>query len=162
HALEGPDGASLNVVHRDVSLANVLVGVDGEVKLADFGIAKARFASAHTESGVLKGKIHYISPEYAAGESLDSRSDLFSLGIVLYQLASGVRPFDGEHEGQVMHKILSASPAPLALCAPHVDPGLAAIVERLLSRDRALRAPEGTAGLARELDEWLRANGHHE
>lgn len=88
------DGRSLGIVHRDVTPQNVLLSVEGEVKLADFGIAKAVGKREKSVTGVIKGKFAYMSPEQAAGESLDHRSDLFSVGTVLYLLTTGKKPFD--------------------------------------------------------------------
>jgi len=159
HALKDADGNLLEVVHRDVSLGNVLVGVNGEIKLSDFGVAKACAMASHTATGVLKGKTHYLAPEYVRGDTVDSRSDLFSLGVVLYQLASGTRPFDGANDGEVIQRILGSTPEPLAVRAPKLDPAVARIIERLLSRDPARRAPGGAAMLASELLDCLAARG---
>jgi serine/threonine-protein kinase len=160
HSLVGADGASLGIVHRDISPSNILVGINGDVKIADFGVAKATFAMQQTQSGILKGKLHYMSPEYACGETIDWRADLFSLGVVLFQIASGTKPFDGEHEGQVLRALTQARPTPLAQAVPGIDPQLARIIERLLSRDPAMRAPKGAAALSCQLDLWLASRGH--
>src|SRR5690606_21960723 len=88
HEQRGPDRAPLHIVHRDVSPANILVGFDGSVKVADFGIALAAHRAEQTQSGVLKGKVAYMSPEQCNCERVDRRSDVFSLGIVLYELAT--------------------------------------------------------------------------
>ncbi|MFH1811647.1 MAG: serine/threonine-protein kinase [Pseudomonadota bacterium] len=93
HELCAPDGQHIDLVHRDVSPHNILVSYGGHVKLIDFGVAKARWRIAHTDGGAVKGKIAYMSPEQLQGEPLDRRSDLFSLGIVLYELTTGRRLF---------------------------------------------------------------------
>src|SRR3989338_2577038 len=97
--------APLNIVHRDVSPQNILVSYEGEIKLIDFGIAQAVHIQGDTESGVLKGKFGYMSPEQARGDKVDSRSDIFSCGIVLYELLTCQRLFSGETDFEILEKI---------------------------------------------------------
>ena len=85
----GTDGHDLQVVHRDVSPKNIMFSVSGEVKLIDFGIAKARMQMMETQAGIIKGKFYYMSPEQAHGQKLDRRSDVFAAGMVLYELLTG-------------------------------------------------------------------------
>ncbi|MCE9625810.1 MAG: protein kinase [Deltaproteobacteria bacterium] len=105
HAKCGPDGKPMNVIHRDVSPPNILVSYEGEVKIADFGIAKAAMNTSHTESGIIKGKVCYMSPEQAKGEHLDSRSDIFSVGMVLYELLTEKKFFSGDTQFEILRKI---------------------------------------------------------
>ena len=93
HLKRDEKGRAMKIVHRDISPQNILLSFEGEVKLTDFGIAKAAHKASVTQSGTLRGKVTYMSPEQASGAAMDSRSDLFSLGIVLYELATGRRPF---------------------------------------------------------------------
>ncbi len=139
HEKHGPDGRPLGVVHRDVSPANVLVSYDGCVKLIDFGVAKAARNNSQTRVGTLKGKIAYMAPEQCLGEPVDRRSDLFALGIVLYELTCGRRLFQGETEFAIMKRIVGEdAPPPSQVCADY-PPGLEAIVRKALARDPAAR-----------------------
>lgn len=108
HEAKGEDGKVLGVVHRDVSPHNILLGTDGAIKLVDFGVAKAmgRLSEA-TSAGQLKGKFGYMSPEQAMAKPIDRRSDVFSLGIVLFELTTGRRLFRGEHDAETLHLVVS-------------------------------------------------------
>ncbi|HTL34117.1 MAG TPA: serine/threonine-protein kinase [Kofleriaceae bacterium] len=135
HDRNGPDGQSLNLVHRDVSASNVLVSYEGAIKLIDFGIARATSRSHQTQVGTLKGKIPYMSPEQCRGFPLDRRSDLFSLGVVMYELTVGRRPFQGENDFAIMDQIVhQGAPPPSTLITRGYPPELEAIVLKLLAR----------------------------
>ncbi len=135
HEKAGPDGKPLNVVHRDVSPSNVLVSYDGAVKLVDFGIARAGSNPATTRGG-LKGKISYMSPEQCRGNAaLDRRSDVFSIGTILYELTTGQLPFTDETEYGVLNQIVNNDVPPPSTLVPNYPPALEAIVVRALSRD---------------------------
>ncbi len=99
------DNTPLNIVHRDISPQNILVSYEGEVKIVDFGIAKAAMNISHTLAGILKGKIAYMSPEQAMGKTVDSRTDIFSTGILLYEMLTGTKLFTGESQFEVLKKI---------------------------------------------------------
>lgn len=128
-----PDGERPGLVHRDVSPSNVLLSRGGDVKLADFGIAKPMHGAVATQSGAIRGKIPYLAPELMRGERVDGRADLFSLGVVLYECLAGLRPFDGAHDIETMGRIVTDRRVPLRTVAPEVDGQLAAIVDRLLA-----------------------------
>jgi len=145
HNLPIPDGPR-GLVHRDVSPQNVLLSWEGAVKVSDFGIAKAREASAATASTLIKGKPQYMSPEQANGEPLDGRSDLFAVGIMLWELLTGRRLFDGgTHE--VMARVAFGQVGSPSAVAPDIPPDLEAITMRLLARAREARYPTAEAAI---------------
>ncbi len=121
------------VVHRDLSPSNVLVSPAGEVKLTDFGIARALGGAQLTATGVIKGKVPYLPPEYIERGVFDQRSDLFSLGVLLFELLAGERPFDGESDLDTIRRIASGERPQLRDLAPHVPRALAECVERLIA-----------------------------
>jgi eukaryotic-like serine/threonine-protein kinase len=150
----------MNIVHRDVSPQNVLISFEGEVKLTDFGIAKAALAMEEdTDVGVLKGKYAYMSPEQARGEDVDSRTDLFALGVVLYELLTGENPFFVVQSSyETLRRVRECDVRPLRERLPDLPAELAAIVERALSADRADRHPN--AGMLYEdLVQFLYSSG---
>jgi serine/threonine protein kinase/tetratricopeptide (TPR) repeat protein len=124
----------MNIVHRDVSPQNVLVSWEGEVKLTDFGIAKARTTVPEgTEHGVLKGKYAYMAPEQARGEVVDARTDLYALGVVLYEALAGTHPFLQPSTYETLQRARRGETTPLRAVAPHVPDELVAIVEKATS-----------------------------
>src|SRR6185295_214980 len=130
------DGAApLGIVHRDVSPHNVLVSEQGECKLTDFGIAKAMNKREHTGTGFVKGKVSFMSPEQALGRPIDARSDLFSLGTMLYQLMTGVRPFEAPTDLEILLRVQKAEFRPAAEAVPGLEPELARILERAMRLD---------------------------
>ncbi|MBN9684209.1 MULTISPECIES: serine/threonine protein kinase [unclassified Corallococcus] len=131
------NGELLNLVHRDVTPHNVLVSYDGAVKLTDFGIAKA--GNKLTNPGVLKGKFAYMSPEQARGESVDVRTDVFALGVVLWELLTGGRLFQGDSEIAVLRAVQESTIVPPARLNPDVPPDLDAAIRRALERDLSKR-----------------------
>ena len=146
---EGQD-AAFGIIHRDVSPANVLLSFEGRVKIVDFGIAKALSNAYQTRDGVLKGKFDYMSPEQADGEALDARSDLFALGIVLWEMVTGRRLFKTPTDMQTLKKVRNAEVPPPSTHAPHLNPEFEALVMRLLSKDPGDRFESGKT-LADEL-----------
>ncbi len=133
HEQRGMDGTPLHIVHRDVSPANILVGYDGAVKVADFGIALAAHRAEHTQSGVLKGKVAYMSPEQCNCEPVDRRSDVFSLGIVLYELVT-VRPcFAGDNDYMTMSAIVGGKVERPSVFRKDLPAALEAIIMKALA-----------------------------
>jgi len=135
HDVSGPDGKPLNLVHRDVSASNILVSYEGAIKLIDFGIARAQGVTHQTVVGTLKGKIPYMSPEQCRGQRLDNRSDLFSLGVCMYELTVGQRPFIGENDFVIMDKIVHQGAQAPSEVIRNYPPELERIVMRLLARN---------------------------
>lgn len=128
-------GDPLGIVHRDMSPSNIIVSYTGEVKIADFGIAKAEISVYNTKDGVLKGKFEYMSPEQASGIPIDHRSDLFSVGIMLHEMLTGRRLFKSESEIKTLERIKAADVKPPSATNPNVPARLDEIVMRALSRD---------------------------
>jgi serine/threonine-protein kinase len=126
------DGQPLGIVHRDVSPHNVLVSEQGEVKLTDFGIAKAMGRREHTGHGVIKGKLAFMSPEQASGSVVDARSDLFSLGTVLYVLGTGQRPFEAPTDLEALVRVRQCQFIPPAQVAPGISPEFSRITMRAM------------------------------
>ena len=142
HELADDDGRALGVVHRDLSPHNILLTADGTAKVADFGVAKA-LGQLHeaTSAGQLKGKIAFMAPEQVTGNPIDRRSDVFSLGCVLYEATTGQRPFRGDGDHQVMHAVLKGEFAPPSSLVRGYPQELERIVMRALAAQPILRYP---------------------
>lgn len=149
HRKRGADGALLEIVHRDVSPSNVLVSRDGEVKLTDFGIARATSRVSSTSGGEIKGKLSYMAPDALMGEAT-SRSDLFSLGVMGWELLVGHLPFDAESIEARMFRVLREPAASVASLVPGVPASLSALIERLL-----VKAPEERTSRASDIPDAL-------
>lgn len=136
---------SKGVVHRDVKPGNILVRSDGKPKITDFGIARIEDTAEHlmTQAGEVLGTPAYMSPEQVLSEPVDGRSDIFSLGIILYELCAGERPFRGDSLGAVFQAITQATPVPLSERNPEIPAALAEVVERCLRRNPADRFQSG-------------------
>ena len=154
HELAGPDGTPLNVVHRDVSPQNVMIAYDGQVKVLDFGVAKLDNAEHQTRTGEVKGKMAYMSPEQALGDKLDRRSDLFSVGAVLFECLTGRTMWGVGTDVELMRKLALEQPPVLDAAETRVAPGLAALHARLVAREPGMRPRT-----AREVAHELRALG---
>ncbi len=135
HNKRDAQGRELNLVHRDVSPQNVLIGYDGEIKLVDFGIAKAAGKASKTQAGILKGKFGYMSPEQVRGLPVDRRSDIFALGIVLYELLTGERLFIGESDFSTLEKVRNVEILPPSSFNKRIPPELERIVLKALAKD---------------------------
>jgi serine/threonine protein kinase len=145
HTKTDLQGQPYGIVHRDVSPSNILVSYDGDVKVADFGIAKAHNNLSDTDAGVLKGKYEYMSPEQAAGEDIDARSDIFALGIVLWEMLTGRRLFKADGDVATLEKVKAADVAPPSSVASRVPASLDAIVLKALAKDKNDRYPTARA-----------------
>nr|MBA3502050.1 protein kinase [Deltaproteobacteria bacterium] len=135
HERRGPDGISLGIVHRDVSPSNIMIGYDGAVKLLDFGIAKATSRSVETQSGIIKGKFAYMAPEQCRGRDVDRRSDVFSLGIILYEITTQHRCFRADSDFDTMHRIVTGDVVRPTRLIQGYPQALEAIVMKALAVD---------------------------
>ncbi len=141
HELAADDGSPLAVVHRDVSPSNVLVSYDGHVKVTDFGIARIRRSAPRTLDGHLRGKLPYMSPEQIAGGVIDRRSDVYAIGLVLYELLTQVRAHehDGDSDFDVMRRVREVEPVRLSTLRPDCQGELDRIVGKAIAKDPARR-----------------------
>ncbi len=154
HTLQDYDGRPLSIIHRDVSPHNIFVTYDGHTKLVDFGIAKAALSSTETEVGVLKGKVAYMSPEQAMGGRIDQRSDLFAMGIVLWELLARQRLMTGESAANTLHKLMNEPIPRVSQVVPQIDPTLDMIVARALEKDPVSRW-QSAQEMREALEGWL-------
>jgi serine/threonine protein kinase len=158
HAHRGMSGEPLNIVHRDISPQNILVTFSGEVKIVDFGIARAAARDSGVDGqqgGALRGKFPYMSPEQIKGRDLDRRADIFSTGIILFELTTGRRLFKGKTEFETLRKIVDDEyPKPSSIVSSF-DPDLEEIVMIALQKDRELRYPDALA-MQKDLEELIR------
>ena len=150
HELLDEDGGPLDLVHRDVSPPNILISKRGEVKVTDFGLAKARTQLERTDPGVVKGKFSYLSPEVAGGQQADERADIFALGVCLWEMLAGRRLFLGETDYETVQAVSAADVPSLVGSHPEVDAQFDAIVQKTLSRN-----PDDRFQTARDLGDAL-------
>ena len=139
HRKKGDEGKELNLVHRDVSPQNILISYEGEVKVIDFGLAKSTMSATHTHPSIVLGKFLYMSPEQARHQKADKRSDLYAVGLCLYELIAGKSPFDGVAPGELMATVANPKIAPLTSIEPLCPPALNDAVMKALSVDPAQR-----------------------
>jgi serine/threonine-protein kinase len=165
HTLRDFDGTELRVVHRDVSPQNVFITYDGQVKVVDFGIAKAAGAATNTQSGVFKGKLSYVAPEQAGGDAVDARADLFSVGVMLWEAIARKRFATGDSQTVMLGRRLSGTEPRIRDEVPDCDPELADICDRATAHhasDRFASAEEFRAALEGFLDRFSRRVGARE
>lgn len=159
HEFHDPNGLEMKIVHRDISPPNVLITKFGEVKIVDFGLAKASSQLEKSEPGIIKGKFSYLSPEAAMGQEVDARTDIFAVGIMLWELLAGQRLFLGETDFQTVKKVQQAVVPPVSQVNPKVPVELERIVNRALARD--INARYQTAReLGQDLIRFLFTFGH--
>ncbi len=159
HEAKSADGTPLQLVHRDISPSNVMVRHDGVVKVVDFGIAKALAETGLTKTGSLKGKAGYMSTEQCRGEALDRRSDVFNLGILLYETTLGRRAFSGANIFAVMNKIVDGRFIAPSRADPNYPAALESLVIRAMSRDPEDRPPTAHS-VREEVEAFAREHGH--
>jgi len=159
HDRAGPDGAPLGLVHRDVSPSNVLVSFDGDVKLVDFGIAKATAHTRVTRSGAIKGKLAYMAPEQVRGEALDRRADVFALAVVAYELCTGRRCFTAPGEFALINRVAAGKYTRPSSHDPDFPPALESIIARGLAVDAEDRF-ETARAMQMAIEGFARDHGH--
>ena len=155
HRHRDAEGRELEIVHRDVSPQNILVSDEGEVKLVDFGIAKAASKATHTDSGSLRGKLLYMSPEQAWGRASDKRSDIFSLGAVFFEALPGHMLFSGNSELSILERVRDARFLAPSSLNPAVPIELEAVITRALQKEPDNRYQDA-AEMLKDLDTYLR------
>jgi len=152
--VDAATGKPLNITHRDMSPQNVMVSYEGEIKVIDFGIAKAETEAEDTKAGTLKGKFSYMSPEQAEGQTIDPRTDVFALGIVLWELLANDRLFTGSNEAAILRKVRDCQVPPIRKINPTVPAELERIVMKALAKDRNVRY-QTAANFHRDLNRFL-------
>lgn len=158
HELSDPEtGALLGIVHRDVSPPNILISRRGEVKLVDFGLAKATSQIESTDPGIVKGKFNYLSPEAALGELVDHRSDIFAVGVLLYEMLTGQRLFNGQTDYQTIELVRKAHIPSIRQQNPVVDQTLENIIRKILAKD-AYDRYQSAADVGEILTQYLFTN----
>ncbi len=143
------------IVHRDIKPENIMLRKDGIVQIMDFGLAKLRGATRITKEGSTVGTAGYMSPEQVQGLETDHRTDIFSLGVILYELLAGQSPFKGVHETAIMYEVVNVDPAPISSLRPEVDPELDAIVLDCLAKEPSERS-QSAAEIAKDLRRFKR------
>lgn len=155
--IDGTTGKPLNITHRDMSPQNIMISFEGDIKVIDFGIAKAETQLEATKAGTLKGKFGYMSPEQAEGYPIDSRTDIFSLGIILWELLAQERLFSGGNEAAILRKIRDCQVPPISKFNPSVPRELEGIVLKALAKDKSLRYQKAS-DLYKDLNRFLNTN----
>ena len=152
HELRDSDGTALGIVHRDVSPHNILVGLDGISRIADFGVAKCVESTTATRSGALKGKAGYMAPEYIESRQMDARGDVFALAVVLWEALANRRLFRADDDSDTLHRVMRMQAPPVSSVAPSLGPSLDAVIARGLAK-----SPSDRFATARQLGDTLEA-----
>ncbi len=159
HRKKDSKGNSLNIIHRDVSPQNIRISYDGDVKILDFGIAKTKIQRSETQTGTLKGKFGYMTPEQISGKEIDRRSDIFAIGIILYELLTGTRLFKGKTDFSILKKILNVTIELPRKRNPNIPIELEKILMKALTVDREKRY-EYASDMYNELQKFMILNNY--
>jgi eukaryotic-like serine/threonine-protein kinase len=154
HAKTDDFGAPLHIVHRDITPENIMVGWNGNVKILDFGIAKATIQTDQTRAGEIKGKLAYMSPEQGMGKVLDARSDIFALGVVMYEWITGYKMFTGENEMAILKSIVDGRIYPPSYFREDIPEPVEDILMKALAKDREQRY-QTARDMQFDIQEWL-------
>lgn len=154
HQLISAEGTPLGIVHRDVSPENILVGFNGQVKLVDFGIAKANSIAGNTRAGAFKGKFHYMAPEQVTEGQIDARTDIYAMGVVLYELLTGMRPFNATTDPALIYAIATETPPHPLEVNPKLPAAIAEIVVKAMAKASGDRYPTA-ADMADALERFI-------
>ncbi|MEM9697014.1 MAG: serine/threonine-protein kinase, partial [Myxococcota bacterium] len=154
HELSNDKGESFHIVHRDISPPNVLISNHGEIKIVDFGLAKASTQLEKSEEGIIKGKFSYLSPEAAHGREVDARADIFAVGIMLWEMLSGKRLFQGKTDYETVKQVQAARIPPITKLNRDADDHLESILRRALAQERSDRYATARA-LGTDLTRYL-------
>jgi serine/threonine protein kinase len=158
HSLADFDGRPMNLIHRDVTPHNIMVTCDGQVKLLDFGIAKLDNISGETKTGIVKGKLGYMSPEQVEGRALDCRADLFAMGVMIWEVVAKTRMWGEQNEAAVIRRLVLEEIPSLRQLRPDLDPSLLSLCEKATAADRDERHASA-AELLNDLRSYLQAHG---
>jgi serine/threonine-protein kinase len=159
HELKDADGLPLQLVHRDISPHNILLGIDGITRITDFGIAKSASSEGSTKTGVIKGKIRYMAPEQAIASRIDRRTDVWAAGVVAWELLANRRLYESDNEAAILLRIIQQPVPPLSELRPDLPHALSDAVMRALTTDANSRFATADEFRSALIDAWQNVGG---